>query len=624
MTQINPILEQALQQEIATEQQEASSQTKLSAVEDALKASSIQREEDRQSLKKGAARVEKLTEDIMPALQDITTAEQMTGKLEDTAELTKQNADIAILEASGGHENQVSLMAELTERGQAVEDLSGEIADTMQEEITGLGPLDMLINSFSTIDEREALKSAEAARDSTAKQIALVTGAQESFNKTNTLTKKTMTGALIEANYASIGAEGKIKATEAEIANIHSNAAIMGRIATADNASSKALMDIYKLEDTKAQREFRKIEMAHSQEKFEHQKERWETDKEASEIQLKAAKLNLATAEHLTPTKRAAAEEQYKEVVNKIEEENKGKAEFANSVRKAQAGLGSTPESIDAILYAFANGNKETQARYLKLRELGNFPSDRGFTIGSNFAEYHNNSILLGEGKGTRLTGTAKLILLKQQEKYKKTGAKIPAAGDIEALNQDLNVTADTYMLQKASNIESSGNPYAAPPMESLVNFMPSITETPFYQKVLKDKQMTEVEPQTIMDAAVAGIDAKVVSIDEAVAGVETLFRAAVYFNNEMEGGFRRLGLREQTAYNTALKDPRSLVERLGLSTTGILLGSPLTVAAVKGAKGEAIFSTPLTIVDLVDETRIQEYIIKGLSSAPATKKGDN
>jgi hypothetical protein len=145
---------------------------------------------------------------------------------------------------------------------------------------------------------------------------------------------------------------------------------------------------------------------------------------------------------------------------------------------------------------------------------------------------------------------------------------------------------------------------------------------------------MREVDPQRILDAAIAGVRANSLSPEAAASGVETIFEAAALYNNTMFGGFRRVGLDNQVTYNTQIKRPATLVEQLKVGAkAGLGLFGPIaTPQAIIGAGLEVITGKPTEFteaqlekqraglaktfsVDMMDGTRVQEAIVRLLTS---------
>jgi hypothetical protein len=225
-----------------------------------------------------------------------------------------------------------------------------------------------------------------------------------------------------------------------------------------------------------------------------------------------------------------------------------------------------------------------------------------------------------GTAKPTKGTKLADAIITAQRDIYVKDPSKQPKnAADLAT---DLNKTAAAIMIVKASDIAGSDNPYHAPPMETISELVPSVTETPFYQKVLKSMDMTELDPQRILEAASAGIEAGVVTPEQAVDCIVSLLKAAISYNNTMEDGFRRVGLPDQTTYNINLENPLSFIDRGAMGVAGSFILTPFTSDKFK--EDARSMARAYIQVDMVDETRVTQYVMRLLNTTvPKAPEGE-
>jgi len=182
------------------------------------------------------------------------------------------------------------------------------------------------------------------------------------------------------------------------------------------------------------------------------------------------------------------------------------------------------------------------------------------------------------------------------------------------------NAAAETYLAERAEEIKTGDqtNPFHAPPMETLVEFSTAIKNSPLYQQVLKEYKMKEMSPQTIVNASVAGIRSKRVTIEQAARGITTIFNVAADYNNTMDGGFRRLGLPNQLSYNAELERPVTGLELLG-ATTKTLYTSPLRALSGNSEDFPNYFinaaESATFPVNFMDHTSVMNALVKSMSS---------
>ena len=617
----NPILDQArnsAEAPIAS----VESTDKLVAIQDALAASTTRIVSSIQELESGAKQTQLATDVIKTATADITSANQITARARGNADLQAQNATIAAFEASGGVEIQSTLMSALAVDNKRVADILAErtaIANTDAGD-PGIGILDTIINRFNTKLTDQQLNAAVAQRDNTVSQIANVSGATESFARVNSLTKKTLNEGVIEANYKAIAAEGAVKSAEAEIRNINSNANAMSQLVSADSRNVNSLIQGFRLEGEVQERQLKQERMKFQREQMEFSREQWKVQLPAAKVALSQAELNLERSKTLAPTQILAAEQALATAQKRFTDQINTENTLVSSVQAAQSLLGTGIEDKETILFGLKNTGT-AGARYDKLLELGAVQDP---VLGSTpFEAKESVTIAAPSGNIAPTKGLNVLdqITTLQAAKYKLPGAKLPK--DKAAVAADFNRTATELVASFTSNINTgdNSNPYHSPPM-SVLEGMTSVQNSSLYQLVLKPMGMKETDPQRIVDAAISGVVAKTISPEAAATGITVLFDAAALYNNTLSGGFSRVGLPNQTTYNSSIKVPATAFEQLVAGGKGLLLNVPeitRTGAAFPIAVSAIIqeADTRLGIVDMMDTTKVQELIVKVLSSNP-------
>lgn len=573
-------------------------------------------------LESGAKRNNTATSVITQSISDITAANQIIQRTKDTANLQAQNATIDAFEVGGGTDAQVALMRELNSDNDAISAILEENAILASEDRFGEGQglLDNIINQFNINLNRTKLRAAEAKRANTERQISNTSAATESFARVNAVTKQTLNEATIEANYKAIGAEGDLKAAEAEIANINSNASAMLNLMNADSRVTSNLLQSYKLEGEAEDRAIKAERQKFLREQMNHEREQWRLSAPKAKLDLQAAQLRLTQAQSLGPTQIAQAEFNLAKAQKQQSELETTQDSLVTSVQRGQALSGVPVDDRSTILWGLGQSGV-TGVKYNKLQELGGSPDP---VLGLNPAEAKANLDEVapsGNIKRSKATKLLAQVAELQATKYAQPTATVPR--DQVSLDADFNQTAKELAATFAATIAvgDASNPYSAPPFSVLESSV-DLQLQPLYSKVLKPMAMKETNPQTIVDAAIAGVLAKTVSPEEAASGIAAVFDLAALYNNTLEGGFRRVGLPNQTTYNVKLDRQPTFFEQLKLSA-GVL--KPDVVLGTLGLgklaiDREGVLGKTTVSVDLMDKTAVQKLVIEALSSTRLTQ----
>lgn len=299
---------------------------------------------------------------------------------------------------------------------------------------------------------------------------------------------------------------------------------------------------------------------------------------------------------------------------------------MVEAVQSGQSSAGVEIQSRELILF----GLRQTGTQGLKYDKFLNIGASSNKNIGQTpFEAIETLQIVSPEGNFTETaaTKTLEVIANQQADKYRTTGAKVPTNSEI--LKAEYNQMAGDFMKIAAKEIVpgDDSNPYAAPPMATLAA-KAAVANSPLYAKVLKTMNMVDANPQAVMDAAVVGVRAGIISPEEAAMGIATLYKAAVAHNNTFQGGYERVGLPTQKGYNSRLTRPAGLFEALALTskafgvlprvTFNIVTGDEKDIASIKKS-----LALPSEIVDLTDPSRVQQLVVQYLNSslAPAPTK---
>ncbi len=613
----NPILDRAREQQAG-----AVPSSDLDLVEEVLAGSTGRIASSIAELTAGIQKTNVATGVIKESISDVTAANLIIAKTQDTANLQAQNATVDAFEAAGGTDAQTRLMRELGEDNDRVTAILEERSILANEDrgAPGLSLMDNIINQFNINLTNQQLKAATDKLKHTEQQITNTTGATESFARANSLTRKTLNEDSIAANYRAIEAEGRIKSAEAELSSLHSNANALTNVMRADARFKESILQAARLEDEAESRALQKERISFQREQMVFTREKWEKAGPAADVALEQARVSLANSKNLGPIRQLKAEQELASSLKRFNDQIAVEDQLVSSVQRGQSLAGVPIEDKGIILFNLRRPG-DTGKKYARLQEIGGaIDPVLGFTAYE--AKVSVDTIApsgnIKPSKGLRLLAQISSL---QADKYKQAGAKVPR--DEATLQADYNVTAGEAAAIAAKDIGTNdqSNPYIAPPFTVLAQSSDLLLQ-PLYNKVLRPMTMRETNPQTILDASIAAIVEGVVTPDEAAAGIEAVFSLAALINNTQDGGFRRVGLPNQTTYNTKITRPPTFIEELKAGAAPRRLFEAF--GAVPERTTEELFPNALISVDLMDRTRIQELIAKIMSGTRASiKDGD-
>lgn len=631
----NPILDQAKREERAEVSTTAAPSSdvvdpRLVDIQSALTQSSARISSSIKNLEQSTKQTKAQTDVITSAVNEAVAATQITATAQMNADLQAQNSTIDAFEASGGAEIQAQLMATLKQDGDRVAALLDEKSDIVDDEFTGIGLIDGVINELRSFQTDLEIDAATAQQNQTLTQIQATTAATESFAKANALTKKTLNQGVIEANYKAIEAEGKIRGAEASLKGMKDNADAMVRLVNADQRGVANLLQVWRLEGEAEGRAITRERQSFQREQMQFAREKWEIDLPAAEINLKTAQLRLKTAQTTNSSDIQAALANNEAAVKRHEDQVATQETLVNSVSRGQALAGLPVDDRETIIWGLKNSDKLVRAKYVRLQELGGVTNP---VLGQTpFEARESLSIIDPSGNveptaGIQMLDQATKVLI---EKYRKDPKGIPK--DEETIKSDFNEAAKIMASAAANDIREgdASNPYQSPSMPILASYK-SVKESSLYKKVLEPMAMKETSPQRIFDATIAGVIAKTVSPEEAAAGIEAVFDAAAAHNNTYQGGFRRVGLPNQVSYNSFIRRPATSFEQLKTKTSVFLSVDPIDAIrmAATGEPSEDLLSAASGAikevkVDLMNRTSIQHMITRLLSAEKPPEKEPN
>lgn len=614
----NPILDAARDEDKKSQKVQVATDDKLALAQEAIAESTASTVAAIEQARAGVKQTAVATDVIQTATADITSANQLSQQVADIANLKAQNATISAIKSAGAVEQQEKLLSTMIEDGEDLEVLLKQKSDIVDDEFTGIGLIDNIINGFRSSQLNVQIDAAQDELSASTRQIQNVAAASESVARVNALAKETTNKAVIESRYKAIAAEGRKQSAEQEIKNVHSNARAISFLQGATKSQLDAKLTAARLQGEQESRAIRQEVHAQRVKEFAVQAEKNEIILPQLRDQAALTKLQLEQVTATQPSKIPATVAQLEQITKDLATQEAFRADQVELIQVAQSAAGGEDavEPVDTIISKLSATS--TKARYLQMAEIG---MNRNAIIADNaFDAKSNLSIISPDGNIPATPGVILLDIITQktiEEANKLAPGSRPKTE--EQIKAAFNKMADETMAAFASNV-TEGNPYVAPPMSVLEGFT-SIKSTALYKNVLAAQAMKETDPQRIVDAALAGVRAKSITPEQAAEGIATIFTAAADYNNSMFGGFERVGLPQQVSYITNVRLPTSLFERLkadplnvprelittataaGLETFG-LLPEPVSAAV----------STRLTLVNLMDETIVQNFIVNSLS----------
>lgn len=636
MAETNPILKSlGVDEEEILDEVELPSAKELKEVEDALSKQTKNIAESVQKLELGARQTTSAMTVISSALTSAAEAQEIITRTKLNADLEAQNTTIDALEVAGGSESQVQLIEELAVDSARVSDIADKKLDIADDKITHIPFIDAIINDFRSTQVDFILKAAEKKRASTERELQNIATSTESVARTEALTKKTLNEGVIEANLEVTRSATEAKLAEQKIKGIQSNAEIVTKIYSMNQAGISNVIQIFRLN---AEVETKKLAVERNKiarEEITLRREKMEFELPQAKANLEAAQLRLKEA--TSPTAVAARESVLVSKLKAFNDLIATEKAVVEGVQRGQAAAGTRIEDEATILF----GMRQTGAIGAKYDRFLDIGSSAAPVIGDTpFDAKESLLIVAPSGNFKETTGTKILdaVTLLQEAKYAIPTSK-GAPRDVPTLRGDFNQTAREYLAAQFAEIKTGdmSNPFHAPPMITLTG-MKSVQESTLFKKVLEPLNLKEVNPQTIMDLTAEAIRKEVITAEQGAEGVETLFEAAAAHNSSIEGGYGRFGIAEQTSYNVLLKrDPTVFEVLTGVpSAVGTRLLIPVeAVGSLFGGRGveasileanKRLLESRSYPVDLMDFTQVQAAIAITMSTLvpePVVKSGE-
>lgn len=626
----------------------------------------------RQDMEATSSKRSNLTDIVVQSTRDASEAVGQIALVEDTAKLNALNNTIKAAGQLGNVEEQAILSSRLMEDNDRLEQIKNERTAIANEEHTGIGLIDTIINRFNLKLTEDKLNAAQAEQQQTVQEIASVTGATDNFARVNAQLAQTITTASIENNQKMIAANAAKEVSKEELAGLNANAQGMLAAFNAGNKEAEQQLRLVSLAENELNRQAQAEKRAQQRTAMAMELERWKEGGELRDLQLESAKLkfafdkatqggklanfknqsimiknNLEKSYVLDPIQIAQAEESLAQarltnpmvaeqmelnltrIKKNISDEKEQTDNIVNTIVASQALLGVKPDTRAAIEWGI-NQPGEIGDKY---RSLYIMNGASGQPISDNaFDAFDTINTASPDGAHVRTKGVKMLEDIAQAQATKYADPRLDIPRDEETQRSNFNTTANEVMLAKAANIVTGDttNPYQAPPMKVLAN-MKMVKESPFYSKVLAATGKQEFDPEFLFTQAMAGVKSGAITVEEAYKGINTLGNAAALYNNKDAGGMARVGLPAQTTYLTTVERPSTLFESTLTATmhaTGATVGGALytgTKALVQGEDPDAkivdyynSYTEKTMLVDIMDEAQVKLAFTKKFSAYTA------
>ena len=580
---------------------------------------------------------------IQKNIANITSSLQTVQRVKDNANLEAQNTAIEALDLAGGSENQKALMEMLGKQQKESRGYLDELSNKMAEEHTGIQIVDSIVNTFSTIQLQTQLSFSEQKEANLQADIANISNATESINKAQLLTRKLVNDDTIAANYAMLGAEGNIKAAEAEIANIKTNAQGIASLMAADNQLLSIKMALLNTENQAEEMDFNREKMDFAREQYALALEKHPIEMKAAKINLEASELALSTSKATNTTDRLRIEANNLATKKRFDDAVANEKVLVDTIRRAQVAGGLPVDQDDEtiVLGYSASPGTPLYKKYALLLDMG--INAKSGALGTDPADILNKLEVLspsGSIESTPVSEALEDARRVQSQGYREDPNSVPKTED--DLKVDTNNSIKAHLKVKSDDIKTgdTSNPFHAPPM-AVLKEVSAVANSPLYKNVLSAMDMQEMNHQKFVDSTVDGLMAKRITLEQATDGIVTTFTAAGVHNSEFMGGFKRFALPNQTTYNTTIQSPPTAFQELK-SEAGIFLTSPLralgiatTALGVTGGSSREQVQKSLDkargryeTLNLMDRAKVMNLLVRLVSARnsqkPATPVDNN
>lgn len=548
-----------------------------------------------------------------------------TALIVDTAKMQAQNATIKMNTELGGNETSTLYAMALKKANDAAIAASQEHLAIMSREPTGISFIDGALNEISSIQSGLELEAAKQAVNVASRAIAGKANAVESTARVQTMVSKNITAASIENNQKEMTGKLSKEMLAADRENLFDN---MRGIAANQSAT---------LQDLSAQQKQVSLEAAEEARTFSKQEAaarnvRWTEEAAAREVSLESARLALEL--NSSPQNKEAfllAKEASVTAANNLVAFN---GELVKAVQDAQAAIGAEQESPATIIAGYNSRLGDVAEKYSNLRVAGLSPNQ---SIGSNAAE-------AAEVLRINPHGESPIADFLDDKRDQADVALDPATGKIvtnpAAKQVILSGIIDNDLARMRSNIVVGDNTnlYQAAPLPALAEEFNMVLNDPFYLKMLSGggeganriDAVQEVNLTQLLTLGTNAIEVGLLTKDQVVTGIHTIFTAAAAHNNKAYGGFERFGIPSQNSFNTSYKRRPTAFEKLKVAAKAgakfnlgmDISGDPFATSRTDPTTGLRVPANKLNVpLNPMDRLSVEKAIAESLSVSDIRSK---
>lgn len=510
-------------------------------------------EETAAKQEKITARTETVAGQVQQGVKDVTQSKLIIELQTQLEDLKAQNRSVDIIQASGTVPALADFQRDLVETSKELVTAQNEVEGVHEEYRDGF--FNAIIRDFKLIGPNLRMKAAQIRVDNLQGVITNVSASTESVQQAVLNTKRDKNLDTIKAGQTLIQGQGAVQLGTTELQTLARNSTQLAQGMAADAQLLGFKLKAYDLHNTAVNQEARVRAQDFVETEHEFRVEQFKSKKELTQVQLDTAKLNLAEAVAVSPAKVPALKAQYRDMLEKFERKAKHEATYVSNVQKAQAILNlPVEESADIIIKGIEGRSQKERDVYNALDRMGTGEKPTfGATVGDAIINTSKTTIAGGTKPGRLLELVGQEYAALKESKREKMPKNIK---ELEAEKGVLNVVGKNLTDSWKANIKQGdgNNPYHAPPFAVLAEEYEAVKGSKLYSQVLKSLEMKEFDSKKIYSAALAGVEAGTVSMEEAALGIEAIFDSAVDYNNSV-WMFDRAGLAVQDSYITSIVD---------------------------------------------------------------------
>jgi hypothetical protein len=394
-----------------------------------------------------------------------------------------------------------------------------------QKQSVGLmdNPIEYIMNQITIGDDINYANAAQEKVTAISTAMAGINQATQSTAATQNAIKETVTAATIKAAADNV----KLKA-DAEAAKWNLEAL---------KYNTTNLLELQKLTETQLNNQFQ-LKGAMNAER---------------QMEIAAGNLALARESH-----RVAMEEKL-ERINAKKAEKAEQDELVTTINKGLAIQGLNPiDGTKAITILTKLGGPMKEI-LMAAYNSGSIQQANGVSViaetpGQAAATLMRSGSQLGKSAAPAMGPVVDLIKSTLQETA--NDPKLQGAKEHEIIKAaNGNIKAITAQMSKNIKVGDNTNIYSPPTLPSIVEAVPTVTQSPFFQKVLAvqvTNGLNEFDPNKLLSLGASAVASGTVTVEEVADGISKLAKGAAATNNATKD-YMRVGVPKQDAFNTTL-----------------------------------------------------------------------